>query len=191
MDKFQKFRKLDINAALISLEYSEIGFPYFCYPINAKVIGFEGSILYCFLPEYGETVFAANPESCADKYVYPLAENFEYFLSLILACGTANPIEQIIWMNKEQFEEHMREEAEHQTDEQRYILNLIQKEFGLTPMAKPFEYVKAIQRDFDDSRIQYSEEYYDVLGIENPQADSDSANINSFEFETVEFKIKK
>ena len=58
-------------------------------------------------------------------------------------------------------------------------------------MAEPFEYVKAIQRDFDDSRIQYSEGYYDVLGIENPQADSDSANINSFEFETVEFKITK
>jgi len=36
-------------------------------------------------------------------------------------------------------------------------------------MDDPFEYVKSIQADFDGSRIQYSDEYYDVTGIENPK----------------------
>lgn len=74
--------------------------PVFCYPVNAKPIGFEGCILYCFLPEYGEMVFACNPESCVDQNVYPLAANFEDFIRLVLACGTANPLEQIVWMDK-------------------------------------------------------------------------------------------
>lgn len=52
------------------------------------------------LPEYGEMVFACNPESCVDQNVYPLAANFEDFIRLVLACGTANPLEQIVWMDK-------------------------------------------------------------------------------------------
>ena len=49
--------------------------------------------------------------------------------SIILTCGTTNSIEQIVWMNKQQFEQHLQE-------------------------------------NFNDSKIQYSDEYYDVLGIE-------------------------
>ena len=70
---FLQFQQLPIDKSLISLEPGSIEFPYFCYPVNAVPIGFEGSILYCFLPEYGEMVFAANPESCVDSCVYPLA----------------------------------------------------------------------------------------------------------------------
>ncbi len=36
----------------------------------------------------------------ADQNVYPLAANFEDFIRLILACGTANPVEQIVWIDK-------------------------------------------------------------------------------------------
>ena len=34
-------------------------------------------------------------------------------------------------------------------------------------MENPFEYVKAIQRDFDGSRIRYGDEYFEVTGMEN------------------------
>lgn len=175
MDLFEKYKKLNINGELISLEYREIGDPYFCYPINAKVIGFEGAILYCFLPEYGDMVFAVNPEGFADMYVYPIASNFEDFIRLILACGSANPAEQVIWMNKEQFNEHLVDEK------QREILSLLQSEFSLTPMINPFEYVKALQKDFDYSKIRYSDEYYDLI----------SGNNANFEFEPVFIEIKK
>lgn len=72
MDLYQRFRSLPVDGALLALEQGDIAQPYFCYPVNARPIGFEGCILYCFLPEYGDMVFAANPESCADRYVYPL-----------------------------------------------------------------------------------------------------------------------
>lgn len=140
--------------------------PYFYYPINAKVIGFEGCILYCSVAKYGEMIFASNPESCADKCVYPLAKNFSDFTRLILACGSTNPVEQIVWINRQQFEQHMQDEHAIQTEKQTAVLVLLSKAFPLSPMANSFEYVKTIQKDFDDSNIKFSDEYYDVLGIE-------------------------
>ncbi len=164
---FEIFKSLPINRALLSLEDGDCSDnSYFCYPVNAKPIGFEGSILYCFLPEYGEVVFAANPESCADKYVYPLAENFSDFMRLVLACGTANPVEQIVWMNKDKFQQHLQEEQRIMTQEQKAALSVLAEKLELAPMENPFEYVKALQSVFDDSKIQFSDEYYDVLGIE-------------------------
>ena len=165
---FLQFQQLPIDKSLISLEPGSIEFPYFCYPVNAVPIGFEGGILYCFLPEYGGMVFAANPESCADRCVYPLAQTFSDFLRLILACGSANPVEQIVWMSREQFENHLRAERAIQTEAQKAALELLQGTFGLTPMEDPFAYVKALQASFDGSKIQYSDEYYDCTGLERP-----------------------
>ena len=165
---FDRYIDLQIDGSLISLEQGEITAPYFCYPVNARAIGFEGCILYCFIPEYGDVVFASNPESCADTNVYPLAENFSDFLRLILACGSANPIEQIVWMDQEQFERHLQEEKGRQTARQQEVLNLLGRELNLTPMETPYEYVKALQADFDGSKIRYGGEYYDVLGLERP-----------------------
>lgn len=162
---YEKYKALPIDKALLCLEEGTITQPpYFCYPVNAEPIGFEGCIMYCFLPEYGETVFACNPESCADSYVYPLAANFEDFIRLILACGTANPIEQIVWMDKSKFEEDIANEEKILTDEQRVALHRLAEELKLQPMENPFEYVKAIQKDFDDTGIRYSDEYHEIVG---------------------------
>lgn len=163
---FEKYKTLNINSTLISLEWADNYTDYFCYPLNAKAIGFEGCIMYCFIDGYDDMVFASNPESCADINVYPLAKNFEDFIRLILACGSANPVEQVIWMSKEKFEEHLKSEKALFSEEQRLILRKLKKEFNVLPMENPFEYVKEIQNDFDGSKIQYSDEYYDILGIE-------------------------
>ena len=61
MGLFQIYRSLGIDGSLIGFTDSEIAVPHFCYPVNATAIGFEGFILYCFLPECGEMVFASNP----------------------------------------------------------------------------------------------------------------------------------
>ena len=63
---YEKYMASPIDKELLCLEHGEITEPYFCYPVNAEPIGFEGCILYCFLPEYGEMVFACDPESCAE-----------------------------------------------------------------------------------------------------------------------------
>ena len=162
---YEKYMALSIDKGLLGLEPGVITTPYFCYPVNAEPIGFEGCILYCFLPEYGEMVFACNPESCADRNVYPLAADFKDFIRLVLACGTANPVEQIVWMNREQFDEHIANEKMILTEEQEAAGSLLQQRLGLLPMENPFEYVKSVQKGFDDSKIQYSDEYYDVTGM--------------------------
>lgn len=163
---FERYKELNIDGSLICLEQVEDIYPYFCYPINAKAIGFEGSIMYCFIESYGDMVVACNPDSCAEVFVYPLAKNFEDFLSLILACGSTNPIEQIVWMDKEKFIKHLKEEEVSRTDEQKALLKLLEKELNLSPLENPYEYVKGVQADFNGSKIKYSDEYYDVLGIE-------------------------
>ncbi|MBQ5782052.1 MAG: hypothetical protein IIV99_01535 [Oscillospiraceae bacterium] len=163
---FEKFKQLNIDTTPISLEQPEYIYPYFCYPTNAVPIGFEGCIMYCFIKPCGDMVFAVNPESCADTLVYPLANSFEDFVKLILACTSANPVEQIVWMNKEQFEQHLCNEKNACTENQKTVLDIIAKELSLSPMENPYEYVKAVQAGFDGSHIEYSDEYYDVLGLE-------------------------
>ena len=165
---YEKYMASPIDKGLFCLEHGDITVPYFCYPVNAEPIGFEGCILYCFLPEYGEMVFACNPESCAGQNVYPLAANFGDFIRLILACGTANPVEQIVWMDKRKFEEHMASEEKILTDKQKAAVQQLQRELGLLPMENPFEYVKAIQKGFDGSKRRYSDEYFEVTGREKP-----------------------
>ena len=39
---------------------------------------------------------------------------------------------------------------------------------NLEPMNGSFEYVKNIQKKFDDSKIIYSNEYYDTSGLDRP-----------------------
>ena len=53
----------------------------------------------------------------------------------------------------------------------------------------PFEYVKAIQKDFDDSKIQYSDEYYEVTGREAPK-ETDTPNKTLLEFQTVTVEVR-
>lgn len=187
---YEKYVALPINKGLICLEQKDLTDPYFCYPVDAKPIGFEGCILYCFLPEYDEVVFACNPESCADKNVYPLAANFEDFIRLILACGTANPVEQIIWMDKNKFEDHLANEKKRLTNAQKAAVQQLQCALDLLPMEDPFEYVKSIQKDFDDRNIQYSDEYYEVTGIEPPEG-MEIQDKSLCEFDPVTFTVKR
>ena len=187
---YEKFMALPIDKGLLCLEPGDITQPYYCYPVNAEPVGFEGCILYCFLPEYGEMVFACNPERCADQNVYPLAANFEDFIRLILACGTVNPVEQIVWMTRERFNKHVAKEKKILTGEQKAAVKMLQQEFGLAPMNDPYEYVKSIQENFDDSKIQYSDEYYDVTGIENPK-EMPAPDKPLLEFEAVTLSVRK
>lgn len=163
---YENYLSLKLNGNLISLESTENLYPYWCYPLNAKPIGLEGCILYCFIEGYGDMVFASNPETCVDKNVYPLAYCFEDFIKLILACGSANPVEQIGWMNRDKFEEHLNNERMNQTEEHTKVLQTLKEAFNLEPIDDPFNYVKEIQKSFDDSKIEFSDEYYDILGIE-------------------------
>lgn len=168
MTLYEKYKKLNIDTTLIGLEKGSWAGDYFCTPKGATIIGWENSIHYCFIKGYGEMVFAVNPETCADKYVYPLAENFEEFLRIILACGSTTAVEQIIGWTKEQFVEFLKSSDNAFVSNQADVLEKLKDELKIEPRENVYEYVKNIQANFDDSKIEYTEEYYDTLGLENP-----------------------
>lgn len=190
MTLFEKYKKLNIDTTLIGLEKGSTTGDYFCTPKGATVIGWENSIHYCFIKGYGEMVFVVNPETCVDKYVYPLAENFEDFLRLILACGSTTAVEQIIGWTKEQFIEFVGSSDNRFVSNQEVVLQKIKEGLNIEPMEEPYEYVKNIQEDFDDSKIQYTEEYYETLGLESPY-DKKEENHKNGKFEVVGFLFKK
>ena len=189
MTMYEKFCQLDIDGRWIGLEKSDMCVDYFCTPRNATVIGWENSIHYCFIRGYRDMVFAVNPETCVDKYVYPLAMNFKDFLRLILACGSTTAVEQIIGWSKEQFEDFLHSDDNAVLPEQKDVLDKMQLELKLTPMENPYEYVKAVQEQHDDSKIKFSNDYYDTLGLERP--DGSENDVQYMEFATVAFSFVK
>ena len=187
---YEKYCQLDIDGRWIGLEKSDMCVEYFCTPIDATVIGWENSIHYCFIKGYRDMVFAVNPETSVDKYVYPLAANFKEFLRLILACGSTTAVEQIIGWSKEQFEDFLHSDDNKVFLEQAEVLKIVAESLKLQPMEEPYEYVKAVQELFDDGKIKYSNEYYDMLGLERPDGSESEQQLMAFE-EVVFSFVKK
>ena len=168
-DIFEKYKKLNIDGRWIGLEAGGND-PCFCTPIGAETFGWDNGIHFCFIDGFGETVFAVDPEYYGGHLVFPLARNFGDFLRLILAAKNTCQIEQIIWWDKKTYEEQLNEPSNVEyanCPETRKSLDAIAG-LGITPMENPFEYVKEIQKDFPYDKIQYTNEYYDTLGLERP-----------------------
>ena len=190
MTMYEKYCQLEIDGRWIGLEKSDMCVEYFCTPLDATVIGWENSIHYCFIKGYRDMVFAVNPETCVDKYVYPLATNFKEFLRLILACGSTTAVEQIIGWSKDQFEDFLHSEDNKVFPEQAEVLKIVAEELKLQPMEDVYGYVKSVQELFDDRKIKYSNEYYDVLGLECPDGSESDQQLMTFN-EVVFSFVKK
>lgn len=191
MTIYEKYCHLDIDGKWIGLEKSDMNIEYFCTPVDARIIGWENSIHYCFIRGYRDMVFAVNPETCVDQYVYPLAMNFKDFLRLILSCGSTTAVEQIIGWSKEQFENFVVSEDNTIHPEQQKVLDVIKSSLKLKPMDEPYGYVKSVQEQFNNCRceIKYSNEYYDTLGLERP--DGTESYMKLLEFAPVTFTFVK
>ena len=116
-------------------------------------------------------VFCVNPETCCDYYVYPLARTYDDFLSLILSTKNANTIQQIILWDRSEYERFLHDPntvkwAEH--PETVSVLEQIKTKLGVRPMEDPFEYVKEVQKEFPYDKIQFTNDYYDTLGLDRP-----------------------
>lgn len=155
MTVYQRFRKMQIDHALIGLEQREEYDTYFCTPRDAEIIGWAGmdGIHYCTIPAFGEMIFAVNPTNFGD-YVHPIAYSFEELLRLLLACSDMAALEQCHAWNEEQFKAFLT--GCPVIEEQRAVLDAIRQEFCLEPMENAFAYVKRLQSEFDLSRIPYT-----------------------------------
>lgn len=166
MTLYEKYRKLDIDFSLLSLEPGDFG-GSFCDPLGAEVIGCAGvdGIHCCFVNGFGETVFAVNPSNLPGDCVHPLARSFEDFLRLILACGF-DAAEQAWMWNRGEFDAFL--ETYPPTPAQRAALDALAHGLGLTPMEDPYGYIRKVQSGFDYGKIPYSKEYYDLIPEPGP-----------------------
>lgn len=178
-DDLKRFRALDIDFDSIGLLQSGADdFAYFCTPMDAEFVGRVGcdGVHFILLPE-DERVFCVDP-SMGERgsYVLPVAGDFREFLSFVLYCQDANPLSQIFWMTRKQYEELAEEDASARENEYQAkffeqkdkALAAIVKEFSLTAV-DPFKKVKAMQAKFDPAVLNFSEDYYDVVGYESPE----------------------
>ncbi len=178
-DDLRRFRALDIDFDSIGLiQGGGEDFAYFCTPVDAEFVGRIGcdGVHFILLPE-DERVFCVDP-SMGERgtYVLPVAGDFREFLSFVLYCQDANPLSQIYWMTRKQYDELAAEDAaargnEYMArffEEKDRTLSILVKEFNLTP-ADPFKKIKAMQAKFDPAILNFSEEYYDAVGYERPE----------------------
>lgn len=171
---FEQFMQIQADTSWIGLgriRSPEQATPYFCDPIGFHEFAdleVDG-IRYGFIDGFGETVFVVNPLPPEDEYVRPIARNFEDFLRLVLACKNANSFDQMIWMDREQYEKLQEQTVRDLPEESAQALRAIQGQFDLVPMPNPFDYVKQLQKEFAPSVLQFSDEYYDTLGLELPE----------------------
>lgn len=170
MDKvFQKFLRSGIDLSPVGVKRREDNNPYFCTPKGASIFGWAGvdGIHFCFVRGFGGMVFSVSPMDSAPDFVHPLANDFEDFLRLLLACSDSAALEQAWMWGKAQFEAFLQDNPPTQ-DQQRTLSELAEK-MKLTPMEQPWVYIKKLQASFDYSKIKYTEDYYDV--DMNPEAE--------------------
>ena len=153
---FTRFLDKKIDLRPVGVEITGDAVPYFCTPQGAVIFGRTGvdGIHFCFIPGLGETVFAVSPMNDAPDRIHPLAETFTDFLRLLLACGDVAALEQAWMWNKGQFEAFLRDNPV--TEEQRHTLDAIARGMNLTPAEQPWEYMRALQSDFDYRNIRHA-----------------------------------
>ncbi len=175
-EDMRRFYGMDLDLASIGLERPDEDMVYFCTPEGAEPAGSLGvdGIHFVLLPG-DERVFCVDPSMMSPAYVLPVAEDFRTFLSYLLSCGDANVLSQISWMSEQQYRDLLREDEsarypgwEERAVRKKEALTRIEKEFSLTAR-EPFAEVKALQAAFDPSPIRWSDEYYDVLGMEREE----------------------
>ena len=175
-DDLKIFQSLEVDHSAIGLEPAGAESACFCTPVGAEVfagLGCDG-VHFVLLPG-DERVFCVEPSlGEPGTYVLPVGEDFRAFLSYVLWCRDANPLSQLAFFPEETFRNLLSEEAgrswEGMEDLRRRkeaALARVAEAFALEP-ADPWERVRTLQGAFDPACLCFSEEYYDVLGLEGP-----------------------
>lgn len=162
MDKvYQKFLQLGISLAPVGIEFRDENMAYFCTPKGASIIGWAGvdGIHYCRIRGFGGMIFAVSPMNISPDYVHPIAEDFETLLRLLLACGDAAALEQAWQWDEEQFNAYLGENPP--APEAKAVLSEIREKLCLSPMNHSWKHLHTLQKNFDYSKIKYTEDLTD------------------------------
>ena len=86
---------------------------------------------------------------------------------MLLSCHSMDAMEQCYAWVEDQFTAFLFDYPA--TSDMQEKQNQIREIFQLEPMEDVFGYIKQFQDNYDLSTIQYSEEYYDTLGLDYPE----------------------
>lgn len=189
------FHELDIDFSAIDLDWGGEFVPYFCTPEDAEWAGSIGcdGVHFVLLPE-DERVYCADPWGGEGEMVLPVGENFREFLSFVLYARSATPLTEIRRMDEAGFRRMLEENEERECSDEEWMreraakkeaaLAAVAGKFELSPV-DPFEKIKVMQEAFDPSVLKFSDEYYDVLGLENPRHPGETETVQGTAFATV------
>ena len=195
----QTFFSLPLDFSMLELEpeTGEDPVRYFCTPENAELIGWGDSGTHFVLLPGDEAVYCVEPELAREgTFVLPVGTDFREFLSHLLFCKGTSPLAQIFMMDEVRFRKLLKDNAantwpgcEEDFKRRDASLALLAEMFGVQPK-DPFARVKALQAIFDPAVLEFSDEYYDTLGLEPPQGRKEEEK-PLFEFPPVTFGFHK
>ena len=85
---------------------------------------------------------------------------------MVLALHGTNILDQLPALGKERAIAYLEKQIESETEEAKTALHALAAACSLTPMESPLDYVASVANSFDMRKIQFTAEYYDVLGLE-------------------------
>ena len=160
---YAEFKGLGIDLGALGAEGGRNAVRYTCTPKGAKIFGWAGvdGIHFCTAKGYGEKIFAVSPMNPGRDCVQPIARDMDDFLRLLLACGDTAALEQAWMWDEAQFEDFLRENPP--TETQRAVMREIAEKCGLTPMERPWRYLKEVREETDCTGLRFEKEYEELL----------------------------
>lgn len=166
MNLYEQYKKNKFTLALFGIEKGEARSAYFCTPRGASILGWTGvdGIHYCKVNRHSETIFAVDPYADPKKHAFPVAEDFETFLRLLITCGHESMLEQAHAWTREQYEQFVSENP--LTSDQKAAADAIAAAYSLKPMEDAYTYLKNIYDAFDFDTVPYKKDYYEWVPAE-------------------------
>ena len=180
------FFGLPLDFSMLELEPETGADPvrYFCTPENAEIIGWGSCGTHFVLLPGDEAVYCVEPE---------LAE--EEFVSHLLYCKCTSPLAQIFMLDATRFRKLLEDNdantwpgCEEDFKSRDASLDLLAETFHIRSR-DPFQRVKELQTGFDPSVLNFSDAYYDTLGLEKPKRGMQRKEKPLFEFPPITFDL--
>lgn len=146
---------------------------YYCTPKNAVTfasLGVDG-IHFCIIPDENDLTLESSPVYVVSpmdfgNHVNIIARNFYDFISLVIETKDATALECISCFSRERFSElfqDIQQDAGIDTEVEESIAALHKAFHGnINKIDDVYAYVKELQAETDLSKLQYTEEYYEL-----------------------------
>lgn len=192
------FFGLPLDFSMLELEPETGADPvrYFCTPENAEIIGWGSCGTHFVLLPGDEAVYCVEPELAEEgTFVLPVGADFREFLSHLFYCKCTSLLAQIFMLDATRFRKLLEDNdantwpgCEEDFKSRDASLDLLAETFHIRSR-DPFQRVKELQTGFDPSVLNFSDAYYDTLGLEKPKRGMQRKEKPLFEFPPITFDL--